>query len=118
MNIPIAETRPTYYLLGKNRPSFGKAVLNSLSALNFHALAVIPNITATMIAVFAFQLLGWEYQPPAGDQTCLGYLPGEKVSDILFGRILKVEISSKNLRNFVAPAALEIGQHSFCGIRQ
>ncbi|KAI8629565.1 ribonuclease III domain-containing protein [Xylariaceae sp. FL1651] len=25
-------------------------------------------------AVFAFQLAGWAYQPPAGDQTCLGYL--------------------------------------------
>ena len=27
-----------------------------------------------MMAVFARQFLGWAYQPPAGDQTCLGYL--------------------------------------------
>lgn len=26
------------------------------------------------MAVLAFQLAGWAYQPPAGDQTCLGYL--------------------------------------------
>jgi hypothetical protein len=25
-------------------------------------------------AVLRFQLAGWAYQPPAGDQTCLGYL--------------------------------------------
>lgn len=27
-----------------------------------------------MTAVLPFQFEGWEYQPPAGDQTCLGYL--------------------------------------------
>lgn len=27
-----------------------------------------------MITVLAFQLAGWAYQPPAGDQTSLGYL--------------------------------------------
>jgi len=31
-------------------------------------------MTAPKTAVFAFQFFGWEYQPPAGDQTCLGYL--------------------------------------------
>lgn len=37
-------------------------------------MAVIPIITAAMTAVFAFQFAGCEYHPPAGDQTCLGYL--------------------------------------------
>lgn len=46
----------------------------SLSALSFHIIAVIPTITTLKNAVFAFQFAGWEYQPPAGDQTCLGYL--------------------------------------------
>lgn len=40
----------------------------------FHAMAVIPITTAPITAVFAFQLAGCEYHPPAGDQTCLGYL--------------------------------------------
>jgi hypothetical protein len=34
----------------------------------------MPIMTTPMIAVFAFQFEGCEYQPPAGDQTCLGYL--------------------------------------------
>ena len=34
----------------------------------------MPVITTPMIAVFVFQFFGCEYQPPAGDQTCLGYL--------------------------------------------
>ena len=33
-----------------------------------------PKITIPNTAVFAFQFEGREYQPPAGDQTCLGYL--------------------------------------------
>lgn len=37
-------------------------------------MAVIPTITTAMTAVFAFQFAGWVYHPPAGDQTCLGYL--------------------------------------------
>lgn len=37
--------------------------------------AVNPKITAPKTAVLTFQLDGWAYQPPAGDQTCLGYLP-------------------------------------------
>lgn len=39
-----------------------------------HAIAVIPITTAPIIAVFAFQLAGCPYHPPAGDQTCFGYL--------------------------------------------
>ncbi|KAI9695951.1 MAG: hypothetical protein M1820_008363 [Bogoriella megaspora] len=31
-------------------------------------------MTALIIAVFCFQFFGWAYHPPAGDQTCLGYL--------------------------------------------
>lgn len=37
-------------------------------------MAVSPMTTAPMTAVLAFQFLGCEYHPPAGDQTCLGYL--------------------------------------------
>lgn len=36
--------------------------------------AVSPTTTAPKTAVFFFQLDGCAYQPPAGDQTCLGYL--------------------------------------------
>lgn len=39
-----------------------------------HTIAVIPTMTPAMTAVFAFQLTGWAYHPPDGDQTCLGYL--------------------------------------------
>lgn len=39
-----------------------------------HAIAVIPMTTSPITAVFAFQLAGCPYHPPAGDQTCLGYL--------------------------------------------
>lgn len=44
----------------------------------FHAIAVIPKITTPITAVFAFQLAGCAYHPPAGDQTCLGYLGTDK----------------------------------------
>lgn len=40
----------------------------------FHAIAVIPMTTTPITAVLAFQLAGCPYHPPAGDQTCLGYL--------------------------------------------
>ena len=43
-----------------------------------HATDVIPNMTTIIIAVFVFQLAGCAYHPPAGDQTCLGYLRGKK----------------------------------------
>lgn len=66
----------TYYRLGKNRPSSGNFVRYSRSALSFHIRPVSPTMTAPMTAVFAFQFAGLEYQPPAGDQTCLGYLRG------------------------------------------
>lgn len=31
-------------------------------------------MTAPAMMVLPFQFAGWAYQPPAGDQTCLGYL--------------------------------------------
>ena len=65
-----------YYRLGKNRPGSGNFVRTSLSALTLHAMAVIPTMTAPIIAVFAFQFAGWEYHPPAGDHMCFGYLKG------------------------------------------
>lgn len=37
-------------------------------------MAVMPNMARPAAAVLAFQFFGWEYQPPAGDHTCLGYL--------------------------------------------
>ena len=46
----------------------------SFSALTFQAVAVNPKMTSPIIAVFDFQFAGCEYHPPAGDQTCLGYL--------------------------------------------
>jgi hypothetical protein len=57
-----------------DRHTSGILYLCSLSALTLHAIAVIPTTTPSMIAVFARQFLGCAYQPPAGDQTCLGYL--------------------------------------------
>ena len=43
-----------------------------------HATDVMPNMTTIIIAVFAFQLAGCAYHPPAGDQTCFGYLRKKK----------------------------------------
>jgi len=62
----------TYSLLGKKRPSSGNFVLYSFFALYEKAAAVIPKTTSPMTIVFAFQFAGCAYQPPAGDQTCLG----------------------------------------------
>lgn len=63
-----------YFRLGKNLSGSGNLVRTSLSALTLHAIAVMPMMTAPITAVFAFQFAGCEYQPPAGDQMCLGYL--------------------------------------------
>jgi hypothetical protein len=52
----------------------GILYLCSLSALTLHIMAVSPSMTPITTAVLAFQFFGWVYQPPAGDQTCLGYL--------------------------------------------
>lgn len=64
----------SYYRLGKNRPCSGILSRYSRLALRLHAEATIPTMTAPMMAVLVFQLLGCAYQPPAGDQTCFGYL--------------------------------------------
>jgi hypothetical protein len=64
----------THYLLGKKRPGSGILWRYSSSESIFHTIATIPKMVRPAIAVLRFQLLGWAYQPPAGDQTCLGYL--------------------------------------------
>lgn len=70
-NIPPLSSQSLHVL---GRHTSGILYLCSLSALTLHAIAVIPTTTPSMMAVFARQFLGWAYQPPAGDQTCLGYL--------------------------------------------
>ena len=62
----------TYYLLGKKRSGSGILCRYSSSELSFQIAAVMPKITAPAIAVFFFQLAGCAYQPPEGDQMCLG----------------------------------------------
>lgn len=64
----------TYYRLGKNRPGSGILSRCSRSALRLKATAATPTTKAPMTAVLTLQLAGWAYQPPAGDQTSLGYL--------------------------------------------
>lgn len=64
----------TYYRLGKNRPGSGILCLTSRSALSLKVRAAMPIMTPMKAAVFTFQFEGWAYQPPEGDQTCLGYL--------------------------------------------
>ncbi|EGP83870.1 uncharacterized protein MYCGRDRAFT_48880 [Zymoseptoria tritici IPO323] len=59
-------------ILYRAKHTLGISFLNSLCALNVHAIAAIPVTTPPMIQVFVFQFAGCEYQPPAGDQTCLG----------------------------------------------
>lgn len=61
------------YRLGKNLPGSGNFVLCSLSALKLNTTAHIPKMTPPIIAVLDFQFPGFEYHPPAGDQTCFGY---------------------------------------------
>jgi hypothetical protein len=36
-------------------------------------------MTPPAMAVFIRQFLGWPYQPPAGDQTCFGYLDARQL---------------------------------------
>lgn len=64
----------TDYRLGKKRPGSGILSRYSRSALMPKAMAATPMMKAPIMAVLAFQLAGWAYQPPAGDQTSLGYL--------------------------------------------
>lgn len=71
----IRSARPCpYYLLGKNRSGSGILYRTSRSALSFQVKATRMELRARTTAVLAFQLAGCEYQPPLGDQTCLGYL--------------------------------------------
>jgi hypothetical protein len=64
-----------YYRLGKKRPCSGILSRYSRFALTIQAIPTMLPRTRPTTAVFALQLAGWAYQPPAGDQTCLGYLP-------------------------------------------
>jgi hypothetical protein len=68
-----------YYRLGKNLFDSGILSRYSFSALTLQTMAVIPTRTAPKTAVLAFQFAGCAYQPPAGDQTCLGYLDSQKL---------------------------------------
>lgn len=63
-----------YYRLGKNLCGSGILSRYSRFALTIQAMPTMLARTAPMTAVLAFQFAGWAYQPPAGDQTCLGYL--------------------------------------------
>jgi hypothetical protein len=65
---------PSYYRLGKNRPCSGILSRYSRLALIVQAIPTMLASTRPTTAVLPFQLAGWAYQPPAGDQTCLGYL--------------------------------------------
>jgi hypothetical protein len=67
----------TYYRLGKKRPCSGILSRYSRLALTIQTMPTMLLRTRPMTAVLPFQLLGWAYQPPAGDQTCLGYLRGD-----------------------------------------
>ncbi|KAF8426940.1 ribonuclease III domain-containing protein, partial [Tirmania nivea] len=60
--------------LGNALSLSGKRSLCSSFALKLHTTMARPAIVAPMMAVLDLQLLGREYQPPVGDQTCLGYL--------------------------------------------
>ncbi|KAK8188018.1 ribonuclease III domain-containing protein [Phyllosticta capitalensis] len=69
-----ANVRGTDFRLGKKRPWAGILSRYSRLALAVNRTAAMPTSTEPMTAVLAFQFLGCPYQPPAGDQTCLGYL--------------------------------------------
>lgn len=70
----------THYRLGKNLPGSGNRSRCSRFALSVHVAAVMATTMPDMIAVLAFQFAGWLYQPPAGDQTCFGYLGTQSVT--------------------------------------
>lgn len=70
----------THYRLGKNLPGSGIFSRLSRSALRLQVTAITPTMAAPITAVLAFQLAGRAYQPPAGDQTSLGYLPSSSAS--------------------------------------
>ena len=60
--------------LGNALSLSGKRSLCSSFALKLHTTMTSPAIVTPTMAVLALQLLGREYHPPVGDQTCLGYL--------------------------------------------
>src|SRR5690242_19457166 len=64
----------TYYRLGKKRPCSGILSRYSRCAETDQAMPTMLTRTRPTTAVLPFQLAGCAYQPPAGDQTCLGHL--------------------------------------------
>lgn len=72
----VSSDGETYFRLGYQPPGSGLRANSSRSALNFHVTATMAAMTAPATIVLPFQLAGCAYQPPAGDQTCLGYLGG------------------------------------------
>lgn len=76
-NIPVSRVCPndeawTYCLLGKYEPGSGILWRYSSSPLILNVRQVMPKMMTPKMAVLAFQFFGCAYQPPAGDQTCLG----------------------------------------------
>ena len=98
--------RIDYYLLGKNLPCSGNLVLISRSALTLHVKVQMPAMTAAMMAVLAFQLAGCAYQPPDGDQTCLGYLSNGRGGSVEGAGEASGAVSCrrKNLRDLASAA--------------
>lgn len=62
----------TYNLLGYHRSGSARLYRTSRSALMFQIIDVMPSMQMAATTVFCLQFAGWQYQPPAGDQTCLG----------------------------------------------
>lgn len=95
----------TYFRLGYQPPGSGLRAHVSRSALNFHVMATMAVMTAPAMMVLPFQLAGWAYQPPAGDQTCLGYLRAAKgrqnrpiTSGGFYSRSLAIGMNLRDLR--------------------
>lgn len=57
----------------------------SICALMLQRMAPMPKRAAPAIRVLPFQLAGCEYQPPAGDHTCFGYLLIQRTA-VSYGR--------------------------------
>ena len=81
----------TYYRLGCHSPASGLRAHVSLSALNFHVMATMPTMMPAATKVLALQFPGWAYQPPEGDQTCLGYLLIRDVNMRDFSKFDRIE---------------------------
>lgn len=74
----VSWCRCAYYRLGKKRPSSGILSRYSRLAPSIQTEPTMPTSAVPIIKVLAFQFPGWAYQPPAGDQTCFGYLDSDR----------------------------------------